>query len=228
MAQFGDREIYRTRGRWVNSVIFGKNWQCLFWVMACSVTWGRRQMETFSALLALCEGNSTHKGQWRGPLLFSLFCAWTNDWANNRDAGDLRHSLWRHCNDLKMLMVLLPTPLETNIYEFYIFQYFFQENPIYLYVSLGSGAACWMVYLVYAPQGLMTKGFSKNWLIFQLCDVSYYSMKTCYFLFVTRLALHVHSHVPYMRRLAYVNMEVDMPSCKTGAQPSAVTMQILL
>ena len=35
---------------------------------------------------------SPHKDQWRGGLMFSLFCARTNGWANNRDAGDLtRH-----------------------------------------------------------------------------------------------------------------------------------------
>ena len=34
--------------------------------------------------------NSPHKGQWRGALLFSLICAWINDWVNNRDAGELR------------------------------------------------------------------------------------------------------------------------------------------
>ena len=34
--------------------------------------------------------NSPHKGQWHGALMFSLICAWTNGWANNRDAGDLR------------------------------------------------------------------------------------------------------------------------------------------
>ena len=34
--------------------------------------------------------NSPHKGQGRGALMFSLICAWTNAWANNRDAGDLR------------------------------------------------------------------------------------------------------------------------------------------
>ena len=37
--------------------------------------------------------NSHHKGQWRGALMFSLICVWTNDRVNNRDAGDLR----RHC-----------------------------------------------------------------------------------------------------------------------------------
>ena len=53
-------------------------------------------MVTFSASLALCAGNSTvpvispHKGQWRGALMFSLICAWINDWVNNREAGDLR------------------------------------------------------------------------------------------------------------------------------------------
>ena len=30
------------------------------------------------------------KGQWRGALMFSLICGWTNGWANNRDAGDLK------------------------------------------------------------------------------------------------------------------------------------------
>ena len=34
--------------------------------------------------------DSLHKGQWRRALMFSLICAWTNGWANNRDAGDLR------------------------------------------------------------------------------------------------------------------------------------------
>ena len=34
--------------------------------------------------------NSPHKGQWRRGLMFSLICAWVNDWVSNRDAGDLR------------------------------------------------------------------------------------------------------------------------------------------
>ena len=35
--------------------------------------------------------HSPHKGQWRGALMFSLNCARINGWANNREAGDLRH-----------------------------------------------------------------------------------------------------------------------------------------
>ena len=34
--------------------------------------------------------NSLHKGQWRRSLMFSLICAWTNSWVNNRDSCDLR------------------------------------------------------------------------------------------------------------------------------------------
>ena len=62
-------------------------------------TWWRHQMETFSALLALCAGNSPvavnypHNGQWRGALMFSLICVWINDWVNNRESGDLRRHL---------------------------------------------------------------------------------------------------------------------------------------
>ena len=60
-------------------------------------TWWRHQMETFSALLALSVWgihlspvNSSHKGQWRRALMFSLICAWIYAWINNREAGDLR------------------------------------------------------------------------------------------------------------------------------------------
>ena len=55
--------------------------------------WWHHQMETFSALLAICAGNSPdspHKGQWRVALMFSLICVWINGWVNNREAGDLR------------------------------------------------------------------------------------------------------------------------------------------
>ena len=59
-------------------------------------SWWRHQMETFSASLTFCAGNSPipvnspHNGQWRGALMFSLICAWITIWVNNREAGDLR------------------------------------------------------------------------------------------------------------------------------------------
>ena len=61
-----------------------------------TMPWWRHQMETFAALLVICvvnhrsAVNSPHKAQWRGALVFSLICAWINDWVNNGEAGDLR------------------------------------------------------------------------------------------------------------------------------------------
>ena len=71
------------------------------------IPWWQHKMGTFSALLALCAGNSLspvnspHKGQWHGALMFSLICDWTNGkskqsrrrWFETRSC-----SLWRHCN----------------------------------------------------------------------------------------------------------------------------------
>ena len=57
-----------------------------------SMIWWRHQLETCSALLALCEVihrslvDSLHKSQWRRALMISLICVWGNYW----DAGDLR------------------------------------------------------------------------------------------------------------------------------------------
>ena len=67
--------------------------------------WWRHQMETFSASAALCAGNSPapHKGQRRWALIFSLICAWTNGWVNNRDAVDLR----RHCAHCDVIVMCL-------------------------------------------------------------------------------------------------------------------------
>ena len=63
------------------------------------------QMETFSALLAICAGihrSPVQKGQWRGALMFSLICVWINGWVNNREAGDLRR--YRAHYDLTVMM----------------------------------------------------------------------------------------------------------------------------
>ena len=49
-------------------------------------------MESFCALLAICAGNSSVPGQWRGALIFTLICARINGWVNNCKAGDLRRS----------------------------------------------------------------------------------------------------------------------------------------
>ena len=62
-------------------------------------------METFSALLALCVGNSpvnsAHKGQWRGAFMF--FLDRLNGWVNNREASDLR----RHRAYYDVIVILM-------------------------------------------------------------------------------------------------------------------------
>ena len=75
------------------------------------ISWWRHQVETFSALQAICvvnspvwPVNSPHKGPWRGALMFSLICPWINSWVNNREAGDLRRQLV-HYNVTVMLAI---------------------------------------------------------------------------------------------------------------------------
>ena len=58
-------------------------------------SWWRHQMETFSALLALCAGNSpvpvNSRTKASDAELWSFLC-WINGWVNNREAGDLRRN----------------------------------------------------------------------------------------------------------------------------------------
>ena len=67
---------------------------CTIWLCSEFSSWWRHQMETFSALLAICVHrspmNSSHKGQWPRALMFSLICAQISGWVNNRQAVDLR------------------------------------------------------------------------------------------------------------------------------------------
>ena len=92
----------------------GCKWLKLVYIMQTYMynefTWWRHQMETFSALLAICAGNSPvtgeflNKGQWRGALMFSLICARINGCVNNREAGDL----WRHRAHYFATVILFP------------------------------------------------------------------------------------------------------------------------
>ena len=77
--------------------------------MILCITWWRNQMETLSALLAICAGNSSVPGEFpaQKPVtrIFDVFLdlhlnkplriqSW-NWWFET-----LSHPLWRHCNDL--------------------------------------------------------------------------------------------------------------------------------
>ena len=62
------------------------------------IVWWRHKWRHFPRYWAFVWGihrppvNSSHKGQCSGALMFSFICAWTNNWVNNRDAGDLRRT----------------------------------------------------------------------------------------------------------------------------------------
>ena len=64
---------------------------CMVYIYIYILTWWHHQMETFSALLAICRGN------WRGALMFPLICTRINGWVNNDEVGDLRRHR-AHCN----------------------------------------------------------------------------------------------------------------------------------
>ena len=76
-------------------------------------SWRRHQMETFSALLAICAGKSPATSEFpaQRPLTQScyvfLICAWINGWVNNREAGDLR----RHRTHYDVTVMWLVPPV---------------------------------------------------------------------------------------------------------------------
>ena len=86
--------------------------------------WWRHQMETFSALLSICAGNSPVTGEFltQRPVTrrfdVSLICAWINGWVHNRKAGDLgRHRA--HCDVTVMSIHKAPYTVLTFV-EIYL------------------------------------------------------------------------------------------------------------
>ena len=71
----------------------------LFIHLILKFSWWRHEMETFSALLAICAGNSPVPGEFPAQrpvtqsfdVLFDL-----NGWVNNREVGDLRRHRTHH------------------------------------------------------------------------------------------------------------------------------------
>ena len=81
---------------------------CSQWRARVKWSWWRHQMETFSSLLAFCEGNPPvncgfpHKGQWRGDfdVSFDLRLEKRLSKQSKRQWFETpSRPLWRHCND---------------------------------------------------------------------------------------------------------------------------------
>ena len=105
----------------------------LLWLIKEQLPWWRHHMEAFSALLALCAGNSPvtsefpshfpHRGPVTRSLMFHLMYAGAYGWTNAGIAGDLRrHDV--HCDitlmihtcieDLWLAVFLIP-PVTTKL-----------------------------------------------------------------------------------------------------------------
>ena len=102
----------------------------------CKTIWWRHQMETFSALLASCVGNSLVTDEFptqrpvTGGLMFCLICAWINVWVNNGEAGD-----WRQHDVTVMCEYWTPV---WEIYRYQIFKrvvgtWFQDRTPVYYF-----------------------------------------------------------------------------------------------
>ena len=82
-------------------------WRAWKWSSALGQSWWRHQKETFSALLALCEGNSPVTGEFPSQnTVMRILDAFLDMYLNTRLNKPTRgrwfvaplRSLWRHCN----------------------------------------------------------------------------------------------------------------------------------
>ena len=120
--------------------------------------------------------DSPHKGQSRVALVFSLICAWTNDWPNNPDAGHLRRHRAHHdltvmfnrnsCgiqenlieNDIWKMAAILSRAQCVNGYRNYdfVFHSMFTRTRLHVIISA-------MVYFGEVINMLNSKSFDLNW-----------------------------------------------------------------
>ena len=137
------------------------------WRCHSAYTWWRHQMETFSALLALCAGNSPVTGEFptQRPVTrsFNVFfdLRLMNRWVNIREAGDLRHQCVHF--DVSVMLVCFGNKLKYSNYStwssdgvsrrithaFYCFQLFCRFN-------------CVTDLSLYIMQNLQYKGLDEN------------------------------------------------------------------
>ena len=87
--------------------------------------------------------NSTHKGQWRESLMFSLNCVWTNGWINNRDAGDLKRHRAHYDDDCNVYRIT--TWSVDMILWYWYFTSFFNSNIFYCHIIYKPTTIAWVV-----------------------------------------------------------------------------------
>ena len=112
--------------------------------VAVFLTWWRHQIETYSALLAICAGNSPvspvnspHKGQWRGALMF-FFDLRISTRLNKHSWGwwleTPSRPSWRHRNKLVIFKLISRLDILSISYEIAL-----KRKPQDLTDDIGSG-----------------------------------------------------------------------------------------
>ena len=84
-------------------------------------------------------GGFPHTGQWRRSLMFSLICAWTNVWANNRDTGDLRRNRVHYVVTVMIIQIITwTTPVIHTMNAWVV-----TEWPLYAWINYSHGDIKW-------------------------------------------------------------------------------------
>ena len=100
--------------------------------------------------------NSPHKGQWRGPLMLCLICAWIDGWVNNGEAGDLRRH-GAHNDVIVMLNWPCPQVSSPELYHSVVCNVDFrQSTPPYLVTRTTLPLFCPNVLCCYTYQIMVT------------------------------------------------------------------------
>ena len=89
-------------------------------------TWWRHQMKTFSALLAICAGNSPVTGEFPAQrpvtrsfdvLLDLCLCKRLSKQSWGWWSETLSHPLWRHCNEIRLPADVTPLPIPPSFHH---------------------------------------------------------------------------------------------------------------
>ena len=102
--------------------------------------------------------NTSHKGQWRGALMFSLICSWTNGWVNNRDSGDLR----RHHAHYDAIVIILNYVFTLRVPVPYIYR-IRTLSPLTILPKISFGCNSFQMQLHYLIECLDLAKYRKIW-----------------------------------------------------------------
>ena len=182
-------------------------------------------METFSALLAICAGNSPvtgefpHKGQWRGPLMFSLICSWINGWVNTGEAGDLRRHRAHYDVIVMQITQCISSCITDNFVKFMPRLYESEDFLKGLIISQSPGDAYIYIYIyIYASSNRVSIG-SGNGLVPNRPAISQRVPKLLYCIMSFKITLlEFLPHLPGASDLIIPNYEYRdamRPQCKT-------------